>query len=391
MRASTLDGPAATDTQRVDVEHGRGADSPWRIPLAVWKDLFVRTWNESGKDEIALIAAGVAFYGFLALVPLLGAVVLGYGLFADPSDLARHMGTLASILPANAARLIGDILAHAMDASADKKGFGLAAALAIALFGARNGAGAIIRALTIAYEEEETRGFLEVTLLALAMTATAAIVAMVAVGAMALLADVRALLPELSDRVLELLRVVFYILAGLVAATAAAAAYRFGPARHEPRWQWLTPGSAFAGVGWLLLTLGFGLYVRTFGRYDAAYGSLGGVVALLTWLYLSSYVLLLGAELNSEVERQAGEVPVQEEMQGVQAAGDRANKDRNEPVARPVFVPPSQQEEPVPQERQDGAQSVFRKPLTLLALAAAGIFLLRRFVSRIRAVHRTSA
>lgn len=381
------------ETQPRDRERERGAGSPWRMPLGAWKKVLGRTWQEAGEDQIALIAAGVAFYGFLALVPMLGAVVLAYGLFAEPSDLARHFATLTSLLPANAARLIAKILAHAMETSADKKGFGLVAALALALFGARNGAGSLIKALTIAYEQKETRGFLQVTLLALAMTAVGAVAAIIAAAAMALLADVRALLPELPGWLLAIIRVFFYILAGFAAAGAAAAVYHFAPARREPHWVWLTPGSVIAGAGGLLLTLGFGLYVRTFGRYDAAYGSLGGVVALLTWLYLSSYVLLLGAELNAELEQQTGKAPEPPDATPPPAAEPAASRhdDRAEEAEKPLVTRPAEEEDRGAQpERQVSDSSAFSKPLAIVAAAGAGIFLLRRLISANRA-HQDSA
>nr|MDP9412987.1 YihY/virulence factor BrkB family protein [Pseudomonadota bacterium] len=200
--------------------------------------------------------------------------------------------------------LIGEQLMNVVQTSGGKKGFGLLLALALALFGARNGAGAIITALNIAYEEEETRGFIRVNLLALGMTAAAVLVAILALVAVTALGYLHKLFPGTPAFLLALGKIVTYVLLTLAGAAAAATLYRYGPSRQKARWAWLTPGSALAAVSWVLLTLAFGIYVANFGNYDATYGSLGAVVVLLTWMYLSSYILLFGAELNSELEHQ---------------------------------------------------------------------------------------
>lgn len=285
-------------------DRGRNAYSPWQMPAGGWKDVAVRTWRESSKDNVGLVAAGVAFYSFLALVPLLAAIVIIYGLVAEPSTVVGHVNALTAILPAQVATLIGEQLMKVVETSGGKKGIGLVLALAIALWGARNAAGSILTALNIAYEEEEKRGFLEVTLLALTMTVGAVVVALLAMGAVTVLGFLHEFFPDSSPAAIVAWKVLTYALLGAAAVTAIATLYRYGPSREKARWLWITPGSAFAAVAWLLLTLGFGFYVANFGNYDATYGSLGAVVVLLTWMYLSAYVLLFGAELNSELEHQ---------------------------------------------------------------------------------------
>jgi membrane protein len=292
------------DSGMADDPTGRFADNPWKIPAQGWKAVLRRSWSEASEDNIGIVAAGVSFYGFLALVPLLGAVVLTYGLVADPETVIRDVRAMTSVMPADAAKLIGEQLMHLVKSSDGKKGMGVLVALAIALFGARNGAGSVITALNIAYEEKDERGFLRVNLLALAITGCAVLVALVGTVAIAALGHLESLLPFSSELTVVGGKVLAYIALTLVAAAGAAALYRFGPARRKPRWIWLTPGSVLTAVLWLILTLGFGLYVARFGNYDASYGSLGAVVVMLTWLYLSSYVLLFGAELNSELEKQ---------------------------------------------------------------------------------------
>lgn len=262
----------------------------------------MRTWREAGEDNIGLIAAGVAFYGFLSIVPLLGAVVLVYGLVAEPRTVIENMRALMTIMPADVARMIGDQLMTAVTGSEGKQGFGLLVALALALYGAMKGAGAIVTALNVVYEEHEKRGFVAQNLVALAITAGAVVLAIMATAAVAAVALLDALIPNAPPFVIGAIRLATYALLAGLAAAAASTLYRYGPSRDHARWRWLTPGSALATAVWLAMTIGFGLYVRNFGSYDATYGSLGALVVLLTWLSLSAYVFLLGAELNSELE-----------------------------------------------------------------------------------------
>lgn len=274
------------------------------MPRAAWVAVLKRTWAETGTDNIGLIAAGVAFYGFLAIMPMLGAIVLIYGLAAEPATVVHDMTELTSIMPDDIAKLIGEQLMSVVQTSDGKKGFGLLLAIALALFGARNGAGAVVTALNVAYEEEEKRNFIRVNLLALAITATAVVAAMLALVAIAALGYLGTIFPGAPDAVVVVGKIAVYVVLTLAGAAAAATLYRYGPSRHHARWAWLTPGSIFAALMWLLLTIGFGIYVAHFGNYNATYGSLGAVVVTLTWLYLSSYILLFGAELNSELEHQ---------------------------------------------------------------------------------------
>ena len=294
--------PHARNAARDD--RGRHATSPWRMPLSGWKDVLLRTWKESTKDNVGLVAAGVAFYAFLALVPLLGATVLTYGLVATPETVLRNMNTLTSVMPADVAKLVGEQLLNVVGTSEGKKGLGLLLALAIALFGARNAAGAIITALNIAYEEEEKRGFIKVTLLALAITAATVVLALGSVAVITALRFLASLIPGAPPLLLWLIRVASALLVAAGAAAAVATLYRYAPSRAKAKWRWLTPGTALSAVGWLLLSVAFGIYVSRFADYGATYGSIGGVVALLTWVYLSSYIFLFGAELNSEFEHQ---------------------------------------------------------------------------------------
>jgi membrane protein len=284
--------------------HGRGATTPWQIPLPAWKEVAVRVWNQSWLDNIGLVAAGVTFYGFLALVPLLGILVLTYGLFAQPATVIEHVMTMLRILPPDVVELIGQILMNAVQASEQTSGIGILIALGVALYAGGNGAGAVMTALNIAYEEEEKRSLVGFYGLAFVITAVAVLIALVALAAMGAVAELERLLPRASGAMLVLGKVGLYLAMALLAAGVAATLYRFGPSRQDARWQWLTPGSIFTATVWLLLAIGFSFYVTKLTDYNATYGSIAAIVMLLTWMYLSAYVFLFGAELNAELEHQ---------------------------------------------------------------------------------------
>ena len=346
--ASIADRAAKAATARPG-EKGRDADNPAQIPAPGWKEIAFRTWKESSKDNVSLVAAGVAFYGFLAMVPMLGATVLTYGLVASPQTVLYNVQSLATTLPQDVAKLIGDQLLNVVKTSGGKKGLGLFGALALALWGARNAAGSIVIALNIAYEEEEKRGFVKVTSLSLAITAAAVVLGLIGAAAIGVMAQLEGLLPSLGSVGVILGKVLAYVVLAAVAAAAAATLYRYGPSRVRAKWTWITPGSLFFAGGWVVLTLGFGFYVSHFGKYNVTYGSLGAVIVLVTWLYLSSFILLFGAEFNSEIEHQTardttadrGDKPLVDRgawsadhvADGPQDEGKEAGRDSEQPMS----------------------------------------------------------
>ena len=337
-----------TDNQTsATAETGRGARSPWQMPWAGWKAILGRTRRESSKDNVSIVAAGVAFYGFLAMVPMLGAIILIYGLAADPQTVVKHAQDLSAILPGDVAKLIGEQLLNVTETSGGKKGLGLAVAIAVALWGARNAASSIITALNIAYEEEEKRSFLEVILLSLIMTLGAVALGLLGGVAIGVMSALEHLFPGLGGFGVLLGKLLTYVVLGAVAAAAAATMFRYAPSRDKAKWTWITPGSVVFAMAWILLTLGFGFYVSNFGNYGATYGSLSAVVVLLTWLYLSSYVLLLAAELNSELEHQTATDTTagHEQPLGVRGAWSADHVAGGETAARSAEKPDSQQDE----------------------------------------------
>jgi len=343
------------------------AIEPVRWPAAAqWRAVLTRTWKEAGDDNVGFLAAGIAFYAFLAFVPLLASVVLVYGLAADPRTVAEHIGKLFATLPRDAAALIADQLKSLTSSPKSAKGISLAVAIAFALYGASKGAGGVVTALNIAYELKEDRGFVKTTLLTLAMTVGGLLVILLAVGAISVSALVEHLLPFSSPIVHFLVQALAWAVAVAAVAVGLAAVYRFAPNRPEAPWVWVSPGSAAATLLWLVGTAGFGLYVSHFGSYNKTYGSLGGVVVFLTWLYLTGYIVLMGGELNSELEKE----------QAAEAAG-KATTARS-PVAQAAATAatapaPTAAQEPAQEERAAPAHAPSKAPLAGAALVAAAL------------------
>lgn len=283
----------------------RCSPSLFALSPADLKPIFAEALKESFADNLALVAAGAAFYAFVAMVPLFASAVLIYGIVADPATVARQVNAMAAVLPQSATELIGGAMRSAISGSDGKKGFGLAIALALALFWARNGAAGIITALGIAYEREDRRSILRLTLLALVMTLGAIVGGGIVAGTVFVLAALGSLVPGVGASSAGFYKAATYIVLLIAGTAAAATLYRYAPDGAEPRWRWVTPGSAFCGLCWVLLTLGFGLYVEKVGSYDATYGSLSAVIVLLTWMWLAAYVLLFGAELNWSARERA--------------------------------------------------------------------------------------
>ncbi|WP_245638483.1 YihY/virulence factor BrkB family protein [Croceicoccus bisphenolivorans] len=285
-------------TQRTwDMGLGRHG-SPSGLSPKDWLSVAKGGWARSSEHNMGLIAAGVAFYLFLAMVPLLAAMVMLYGILADPGTVARHVAALSESLPPSAAAIIKGQLESVVETSDSAKGFGLAIALALALFGARNGAGSMMIALNVAFECPEERNFVKKNAVALAITfggATASAVLFAGLGAFSAL---EALVAPGNAVMAMLGHVLTWAILILAMASAFALLFKYGPACQNVSLRWLSPGSILAAVMATLLTFAFSFYVSSFGNYNATYGALGGVVVLLTWLWLTSYVILIGAECD---------------------------------------------------------------------------------------------
>jgi membrane protein len=265
--------------------------------------VLARTFAEAKSDQVTLLGAGVAFFGLLALVPALIALVSVYGLVADPADVSRHVGDLLGAAPAEMRDLVENQLQAVTERSSSSAGIGALVGIAVALWSASSGMKHLIDALNAAYDEEEGRGFLEVRGLSLLLTVGAVVFLLVAFGVVAIVpaALEGSALGDASRIAIQVLR---WPALALAFGGALAVLYRCGPSRDDAEWRWVTPGAGVATVLWLVGSGLFSLYVSRFGTYDETYGSLGGVVVAMLWLFLTALVVVLGAELDAELERQ---------------------------------------------------------------------------------------
>jgi membrane protein len=283
--------------------YGRKATRPDRIPLKGWWQVAQRVWTESSRDNLSVVSAGCAFYALFAVFPALSALVALYGLTADPATVEQQFGMLSSVLPPQAYQMVIEQIGRLAETSSRSLGWGLAVSLFIALWSVSNLTQAMFAALNIAYEEPERRSMLRFYLSAF----TFAILGILS-GALMLLAIVY--VPILfayagySETFETMVKVARWPLLALIVLILLALLYRYGPCRRSAKWRWVSVGSVFATVLWLVASAGFSYYVSHFANYDRIYGSLGAVVVLLFWLYLSFYIVLLGAEINAELELQ---------------------------------------------------------------------------------------
>jgi membrane protein len=273
---------------------------PSVIPRRGWKDILLRVWNGIFADRMLANAAAVAFYTLLALFPAIAALVSIYGLFADPATIARQLDALSGIIPGGAVQVIGDQLTRVTQNGNAALGIGFAVGLLVSLWSTNGGVKAMFDALNTAHEEEEQRGIIKLNLVSLAFTIAMILFAVIAIACLVALPAVLRFLPVFVATVLSIAR--WPVLAVLI-ALGLACLYRFGPSRREPRWRWISWGSAFAAVGWLVVSALFSYYAANFGTFNQTYGSLGAVIGFMLWIWLSVIVILLGAKLDAEIER----------------------------------------------------------------------------------------
>jgi membrane protein len=285
---------------------GLHAEKPTQIPWRGWKQILKRAWAEHKADNMPIIAGGVAFFGFLSIFPGLIALISIYGLVASPETVTQQIEDLSAQLPDDAARLIGEQLKAIADNSGRALTVGLVVSILAALWSASGGVGNLVTAVNLAYDEVETRNFVKLRALSLALTLGAVAFVIVSFG---LLAVVPAVLDALPLGIVGtiLAHVVRWTLLLAMFAGSLAVVYRIAPDRDAPRFRWVSLGAVVATVLWALVSVGFSLYVDNFGSYDKTYGTIAGVIVLMLWLYLTCYLVLLGAEINAEAEHQTAQ------------------------------------------------------------------------------------
>ncbi|WP_296417740.1 YihY/virulence factor BrkB family protein [Pseudooctadecabacter sp.] len=282
---------------------GRAADKPTEIPAKGWKDILWRVKDEIADDRVSLIAAGVAFYGFLAIFPAIAALMALSGLFLEPSDITDQISALAGLVPQD---IVDIILEQATAVTGSSEGgLGLAALLSLllAIYSASKGVGSLMDGLNVAYDEKEERGFIKLKAVTLGLTAliiAGLLLALVVVAVLPAVVDFFRLGPVGEPLVLVLS---FVVLAALTMA-GLAVLYRYGPSRDAAEWSWVSLGGLVGCALWIVASAGFAFYVSSFGSYNESFGALAGVVILLTWLWMSVFIVLIGAELNAEMEAQ---------------------------------------------------------------------------------------
>lgn len=283
--------------------HGATAVSPTDIPPEGWSEIVQRTYHEIGRDRVLAVAAGVTFYGLLALFPAVSAFVSLYGLAADPLTIADHLAMAQGVLPEGALQIVRDQVDRITSAPTSGLSVALVLSLGLSLWSANAGIKAVFDALNVAYGEDEKRSFVQLNAVSLAFTFAIISFVVVALGVIAVIPAVleAVYLGAATEWLIWLGR---WPLILLILLLGLGMLYRFGPSREDARWDWLSPGAVFAALAWLLASVLFSWYAANFAGYNETYGTLGAVIALLMWIWLSAAIVLVGAELNAETERQ---------------------------------------------------------------------------------------
>ncbi len=283
---------------------GRTADQPAEIPAKGWKDIAWRVFGNIQNDRVLLIAAGVTYYALLALFPATAALVSLYGLFADASTISEQLRLVSGFLPDGALEVIGDQVKRIASQGQATLGTAFLGTLVFALWGANAGTKAIFDALNIIYKEREKRSFIRLTLWSMAFTIGAIALMLLAFAGVVAVPVALSLLGVPDGSGTSLLTLLRWPVLYVVVLFGLACLYRYGPSRTKPQWRWVSWGSAIAGGIWLVGSLLLSWYVANFGNYNATYGSLGAVIGFMVWIWLSTIIVLLGGEINAEMEHQ---------------------------------------------------------------------------------------
>jgi membrane protein len=283
--------------------HGRSARTPTDFPARGWKEIILRLYAQMTEDRLLAVAAGVTFYALLAMFPALVALVSLYGLTADLASLNDHLATFEGLMPAAALELVREHVARIVLKSDGTLGLAFAFGLCLALWSANAGVKAVFDALNVVYEEREKRSFIRLNLWSLTFTVGAILFLLLAFNAVVVLPLALDMvgLGRAAETLIALGRwpVLFaVVMFGLTLL------YRYGPSRSRPKWRWATPGSLVAAALWLAGSVAFSWYAENFASYNETYGSLGAAIGFMTWIWMSVIVVLLGGELNAEMEHQ---------------------------------------------------------------------------------------
>lgn len=299
--------PRATSpvsASRDEPGRGRGAQFPHEIPARGWRDIAMRTWNEFNADQIPQVAGGVTFFVLLAIFPALAAFVSLYGLFADVGMAEKQFALLANVLPRDAVNFVGGEMIRLAGGARAPLGWAFAISLLFSLLSANGAIKALFNGLNVAYEERERRGIVRLNLTSLGFTIGGLVFVMATMGLLVAAPTALRIVGWEGRINPELLAIARWPTLFAVSAGALAILYRYGPSRERARWRWISWGSTAAALMWLIASMLFSWYVANFGHYERTYGSLGAVVGFMTWIWISTIVVLAGAEMNAEIEHQ---------------------------------------------------------------------------------------
>lgn len=297
------DGREQMPQEAVDQGCGRDANSPHEIPVEGLRDVIWRVVNAVIADRVTLIAAGVTYFLLLSLFPALGALVALYGFVADPTTIMGHIGFLASVFPPGSFDLIPNQLTALTQQKPSTLSFAFVTGLVLALWSANSGMKALFDAMNVAYQEDEKRSLIGLNLLSLAFTFGALLIAIILIAAIGVLPAALAYL--WLDRWQELLaRFARWPFILVFVGCGIAVIYRYGPNREQAKLKWLSWGVVLSTLLWLAASILFSFYLENFANYNATYGTLGALIGLMVWVWISVIILIVGAELNAELEHQ---------------------------------------------------------------------------------------
>ncbi len=291
------------DSSPEEKQAGADATHPGQIPFAGWKHVLRRVVAGFTQDRVMAEAAGVTFYALLALFPAIASFISIYGLVTNPASLTNQLANLQGIVPGGGLDIIKDQVTALTSKSGQTLGFAAILGILISLWSANSGIKGLFDALNVVYHEHEKRSFIKLTLISFCFTIGAIVFVTIALSVVVAV-PIMLNFVGLGSVSGVLLAVARWPVMFLVITLALSVIYRYGPSRNKARWQWVSWGGASAAVVWIIASLAFSFYVSNFGNYNKTYGSLGAVVGFMTWIWISSIVVLMGAELNAELEQQ---------------------------------------------------------------------------------------
>lgn len=279
-------------------------DKPSEISASGWKKIALKVKDEIGENNVSIVSAGVAFFAFLAVFPAIGALVSIYGLAMDPQSIQQQLNSISSVMPDQALEIIQKQLETIVSTSGSALGWSMALGILFSLWSANKGTKSLFTGVDIAYGTHDDRGFIKQNALTLLFTLAAVILVIISMAVIVLFPAIVGYL-GLPSGIETLIGYGRWVILAAIVIFFLAAIYKYAPAKKTSKFKWVLPGALLATILWLIASWGFSFYVKNFGSYGEVYGSISAVVVLLLWLFLTSFIILIGAELNSEIEKYA--------------------------------------------------------------------------------------